>query len=69
MLFRSVLGVFSGRNMRARWYLPALSAAFFLAGTLVFFDPGEKAFILYALIYLALGGAAMLLTALVRKRR
>ena len=64
-----VLGVLSGNEFRSSWYLPLLSALFFLAGTWTFFDRGEAAFLLYALIYLALGAAAMLLTAAFAKKR
>ena len=68
-LWSSVLGVFSGGDPKARWFLPILSAAFFLAGTWLCFDPGEKAFLLYAAIYLILGGAAMLISFYAKKRR
>lgn len=68
-LWSSVLGVFSGGDPKARWFLPILSAAFFLAGTWLCFDPGEKAFLLYAAIYLILGGATMLISFYAKKRR
>ena len=68
-LWSSVLGVFSGGDPKARWFLPILSAAFFLAGTWLCFDPREKAFLLYAAIYLILGGAAMLISFYAKKRR
>ena len=61
------LGVFSGKDIRSRWALPIVSAALFLAGTWLLFDRGETAFVLYAGIYLALGTAAMLITARIRK--
>lgn len=34
----------------------------------LFFDMGEKAFILYALVYLLLGGAAMLISMFIKKK-
>ncbi len=63
-----ILGVFAGMDIKTMWCLPILSAVFFLAGTWIFFDPGETAFLLYAAIYLALGLAAMPVTALIRKK-
>ena len=63
-----VIGMISGRNIRASWFLPILSAVLFLLGTWIFFDMGELAFILYAAVYLLLGCVAMLISAfLVRK--
>ena len=47
--------------------LPMITAVLFLAGTWLHFDMGEPAFLLYALIYLLLGTAAMLLSAFIRK--
>ena len=59
-----LLGVFSGRNIRGAWFQPLLFAALFLMGAWVFFTMAEMAFALYAVIYLLLGYAAMLLTVL-----
>ena len=61
------LGALAGRDGKALWSLPLLSAALFLAGAWMFFDRGEPAFLLYAAIYLALGLAAMAVSALVKK--
>ena len=59
-----LLGVFSGRNIRGAWFQPLLFAALFLLGTWVFFTMAETAFVRYAVIYLLLGYAAILLTVL-----
>lgn len=59
-----LLGVFSGRNIRGAWFQPLLFAALFLLGTWVFFTMAETAFVRYAVIYLLLGYAAMLLAVL-----
>ena len=59
-----LLGVFSGGNVREAWFQPLLFAALFLMGAWVFFTMAEMAFALYAVIYLLLGYAAMLLTVL-----
>ena len=53
--------------MKHLWSLPIISVVLFLIGTWVFFDMGETAFILYAVIYLALGIAAMLLSMFIGK--
>jgi len=57
--FSLVAGFSAGRNWKQLWILPVLSALLFLAGTGIFFDMGEPAFLLYTGIYLALGSAAM----------
>ena len=68
-LFSVVLGASSGRDPKKLWALPILSALLFLAGVWLLFDPGERVFVLYAAVYLALGTAAMLLAALIRKKK
>ncbi len=67
-VYAIISGINAGKELRTLWALPIITAAFFLAGTWLFFDMGEKAFLLYALIYLVTGTAAMLLSALVKKR-
>ena len=61
------LGALAGRDGKRLWSLPPLTAALFLAGAWTFFDRGERAFLLYAAVYLALGLAAMLVSALVKR--
>lgn len=62
-------GAYAGRDVKRFWALPVITALFFLAGAWLFFDMGEMAFILYALIYLLLGMAAMLLSHFIRKKQ
>lgn len=62
-------GAYAGRDVKRFWALPLITALFFLAGAWLFFDMGEMAFILYALIYLLLGIAAMLLSRFIRKKQ
>ena len=64
-----LLGIFSGSNVRGAWFQPLLFAALFLLGAWVFFTVTEMAFVLYAVIYLLLGYAAMLAAVLYRRRR
>ncbi len=61
-------GVYAGKDIKKLWALPIITALFFLAGTWLFFDMGEKAFILYALAYLFLGTAAMLISIFIKKK-
>lgn len=61
-------GAYAGRDVKRFWAFPVITALFFLAGAWLFFDMGEMAFILYALIYLLLGIAAMLLSRFIRKK-
>ncbi len=61
-IYSVIAGAFAGRNSRQMWYLPVVSAVLYLAGTWLFFDVGETAFILYAGFYLVLGIAAMLIS-------
>ena len=56
-----LLGIFSGGNIRAAWFYPLLFAVLFLLGAWMIFAMAEIAFALYAVIYLLLGCAAMLL--------
>ena len=68
-IYAIISGIFAGRDLRTLWPMPIITAVLFLAGTWLFFDMGETAFILYALIYLGLGTAAMLLSSSTLKRK
>ena len=61
-------GIYAGRDIKRLWALPTITALFFLAGSWLFFDIGEKAFVLYASVYLFLGAAAMLISVFVKKK-
>ena len=67
-IYSVVIGIFAGKDMKHLWSLPVISAVLFLVGAWVFFDMGETAFILYAVVYLALGIAAMLISMFIRKK-
>ena len=62
-------GAYAGKDIKRFWAFPVITALFFLAGAWLFFGMGESDFILYALVYLLLGMAAMLLSQFVRKKR
>ena len=61
-------GVTAGKHLRRMWWIPAVNALAFLAGTWLCFEPGETAFLLYTLIYFALGTFAMLVSAWIYSR-
>lgn len=67
-VYVTIAGVHAGRNIKGQWDLPILTAVFFLAGAWLFFDAGEKVFILYASIYLVLGIVTMLISRPARKQ-
>ena len=67
-IYSVVIGIFAGKDMKHLWSLSVISAVLFLFGTWVFFDMGETAFILYAVVYLALGVVAMLISMFIRKK-
>ena len=67
-LYSVILGVFAGKDVKHLWSLPIVSAALFLIGTWIFFDMGEMAFILYAVVYLVLGIVSMLISMIIRKK-
>ncbi len=66
-LYSVIIGAFVGKDIQHLWSLPFISAALFLIGTWIFFDVGETAFILYAVVYLVLGIVAMLISMFIRK--
>ena len=67
-IYAICVGAAAGRDGRKLWALPVITALLFLIGTWLFFDWGEKAFFLYALIYLFLGIAAMLISMFIKRR-
>ncbi len=67
-LYSVMLGAFAGKDIRRLWSFPVVLAGLFLTGVWVFFDRGERAFILYAGVYLALGTAAMLISMFRKKK-
>ena len=60
-------GLFAGKFIRRLWFVPFIPAILFLLGAWIFFTVSEIAFILYAIVYLLLGLAAMAVTALIKK--
>ena len=67
-IYSVISGFCAGRAIQKLCALPIITAVFYLAGTWLFFDTGEKAFILYALVYLALGAAAMFISVILKRK-
>lgn len=66
-LFAILCGLFAGKSVKERWFLPLCTAILFLLGAWIFFEPLETAFLLYCGIYLAFGLIAMVLRAVFKK--
>lgn len=67
-IYSVIIGFFAGKNIKYLWSLPVISSVLFLIGTWLFFDMGETAFIIYAVIYFILGVLAMLFSGFIRKK-
>lgn len=68
-LFSAVGGIFAGSNIKQLWALPIITSGLFLAGTWMFFEMGETAFLMYCGCYLIIGIIAMLISAFMNKRK
>ncbi len=67
-IYSVIMGVFSGKNIKSLWGMPVISAILFLLGSWIFFSIGEKAFILYAGVYLILGIVAMAISMIIHRK-
>lgn len=67
-LYSVFLGIYSGKNLKERWTLPLLNSVLFVLGTWIFFDMGEKAFVIYAIAYLIIAALSALLSALISRK-
>jgi len=68
-IFCAAAGVFAGKRISRRWFLPLVSALLFLAGVWLCFEMGEPDFWRYGGVYLVVGTLAMVITALLQKRK
>ncbi len=68
-IFSAVCGAYAGKNIKQLWPLPIVVAGLFLAGVWLFFEMGERAFLLYCGCYLIIGIVAMLISSFVNKRK
>jgi len=67
-MYSIFIGIFAGKSIKELWCLPIISAILFLLGTWTFFDIGETAFIMYALIYFIIGIVAMLVSVFISRK-
>ncbi len=67
-IYAVTIGIFAGKDVKHLWSQPVISAVLFLIGTWISFDVEELAFILYAVVYLALGIVTMLISMIIRKK-
>lgn len=67
-IYSIIVGIVTGRDIRALWNLPLISAVAFLAGAGLFFDIHESWFIAYAAAYLCIGVVAMLITNYLKRK-
>lgn len=65
-LYVIVSSIYAGNNIKELWMLPLIIALLFLSGTWMFFDPGEIAFVFYAVVYFVLGMLSMLISWIVK---
>ena len=65
----AVAGAFAGQDIRRLWAVPLIGPAAFLAGTWLFFEMGEPAFLVYSGCYLLIGSVAMGISALIKARK
>ena len=68
-VYCAAAGAWAGKDIRHLWAVPLTSAALFVAGTWLCFEPGETAFLFYGAIYLGMGISAMAAYAILQKRR
>ena len=66
-IYSILAGVYAGKDRKELWIIPVITAVLFLAGAWSIFDKNETVFVLYALIYLLLGIAAMFVSGLKKK--
>lgn len=64
-LFSLYVGIYSGLNVKSRWYLPVINAAAFLLGVWTVFDWGNPDFCGFAIAYLVIALLAMVTTIVV----
>lgn len=67
--FCALAGAFAGQDIRLLWAVPLIPAGAFLAGTWLFFEMGEPAFLMYSGCYLLIGTVAMVISALINARK
>ncbi|MEZ3453956.1 MAG: hypothetical protein K1W17_06260 [Oscillospiraceae bacterium] len=68
-IYSLITGAFAGKHIKRLCSLPFILSVLYLLGVWIFFDMGEIAFIIYAVIYLILGILAMLVSMLIERKK
>ena len=66
--YSAAVGIYAGKRVRNRWYMPLLTSALIMIGFFVLFDREQWSFISFALAYLAIGVIFMLASMLISKK-
>lgn len=67
-MYLAAVGYAAGKRIGERWGLPVIAAVLFLLGAWLVMGMDADAFVMYTLIYLAIGVIAMVIMAFHRKR-
>lgn len=68
-IYSVIIGTYAGKDIKRLCSLPFISSILYLLGVWIFFDMGESAFIMYAIIYFILGILAMLVSMFIEKKK
>lgn len=68
-IYSLITGAFAGKHIKRLCSLLFILSVLYLLGVWIFFDMGEIAFIIYAVIYLILGILAMLVSMLIERKK
>lgn len=68
-IYSLITGAFAGKHIKRLCSLPFILSVLYLLGVWIFFDMGEIAFIIYAVIYLILGILAMLISMFIERKK
>ena len=68
-IYSVIIGAVAGKDIKHLCSLPFISSILYLFGVWIFFDMGETAFIMYAVIYLILGILAMLISMFIERKK
>lgn len=61
-------GIFSGRDIKKKWWCLIISATFFMLGAWIFLNMDVEGVILYTAIYVAVGTISMFISAIIKKK-
>lgn len=64
-----VFGIISAKEFKKLWFIPVANGVFYLASVWTFLDLFEPAFILYAIVYIAIGLITSLISNAIAKSK